>query len=265
MKRLGKSERRERILAELKLAPHVRISELADRFGVSTETVRRDVDQMSRQGLVSRAYGGAASPMGVQPPFGERNQARLAERARIAELAASLVQPGEVLMVDAGSTTNQFARRLAVAGRDLTILTNSLAIATALSQNASIDVILCPGDLLPAEAAVYGDETIAFLQRHHANRCFIGAGGVDADGIMDVNRAATAVKRAMVRQSEKSHLLIDASKFNLRLISIVEPLAAIDALITDEAPSGPLADALAADAVEILVAGLRELAGHQIS
>src|SRR5690606_20824460 len=147
-----------------------------------------DVDAMSRQGLLSRAYGGAAAaPMGVQPPFGERNQAFLRERARIAELAASLVQPGEVLMIDAGSTTSQFAGRLAVAARDVTVLTNSLPVATTLAQNPAIDVILCPGDLLAAEAAVYGDETCAFLGRFNANRCFIGAGGITGAGIMDVN------------------------------------------------------------------------------
>jgi DeoR/GlpR family transcriptional regulator of sugar metabolism len=157
-------------------------------------------------------------------------------------------------MIDAGSTTNQFARRLVVAGRELTVFTNSLPVATTLGQNSSIDVILCPGDLLAEEAAVYGDETVAFLHRFHADRCFIGAGGIAAEGVMDVNRAATGVKRAMLRQSEKAHLLIDHSKFDLRLVSIVEPLSSIDALIADEAPTGALAQALAAEQVEIVVA-----------
>src|SRR5690606_26348076 len=176
MSRLRKRDRQEQILSELRHHPHVRTSELAARFGVSTETVRRDVDALSRQGLIRRAYGGAAAaPMGAQPPFGERNLARIEERARIARAAAELVRPGEVLMIDAGSTTHQLALRLAAVGSELTILTNSLAVATALGQNKSIHVVMCPGDLLGAEAGVYGPETLEFLSRYNANRAFIGS------------------------------------------------------------------------------------------
>ncbi len=255
MARLRKAERRERILAELRLTPHVRISELADRFGVTSETVRRDVDALSVEGLVNRAYGGAsASPMGTQPPFGERNRARIGERARIGRLAATLVQPGEVLMIDAGSTTTQLAHALSVNGSGLTVLTNSLPVATGLGQHGSADVILCPGDYVANEAAVYGSETETFLRRFNANRAFIGAGGITPDGVMDVNRAASAVKRTMLGQAEKVYVLADHSKFNQRLLSLVVALPAIDALIVDEAPAGELARALDEAGVAIHVA-----------
>jgi DeoR/GlpR family transcriptional regulator of sugar metabolism len=245
MKRVRKTERRQQILAELRLAPHVRISDLAERFGVSTETVRRDVDTLSEQGLVSRAYGGAAVvPMAMQPPFGERSKAHREERMWIAARAAMVPQPGEVLMIDAGSTTSEFARRLAVAGRDLTVLTNSIPMAGALSSNDTITVILCPGAYSPSEAAVYGDETISFIQRYRANRVFIGASGLAVDGIMDANRAASAVKRAMLGQSDERYLLVDHTKFDQRMLSIVEPLGAIDVLISDIAPQGALLEAL---------------------
>jgi len=245
MIRVRRNERQQQILAELRLSPHVRISALAERFGVSTETVRRDVDMLSEQGLVARAYGGAAAaPMGVQPSFGERNEAHLEERMRIAECAVALIQPGEVLMIDAGSTTSQFARRLAVTGRDLTVLTNSLPVATALGSNERIDVILCPGDYSPGETAVYGIETIAFLRRFRANSAFIGASGLSVDGIMDANRAASAVKRAMFAQADTRYLLVDHSKFNQRKLSLVEPLSAIDAVVADCAPDSMLMAAL---------------------
>lgn len=245
MTRVRRNERQQQILAELRLSPHVRISALAERFGVSTETVRRDVDMLSEQGLVARAYGGAAAaPMGVQPSFGERNEAHLEERIRIAERASALVQSGEVLMIDAGSTTNQFARRLAVTCRDLTVLTNSLPVASALGSNDSIAVILCPGDYSPREAAVYGPETIAFLMRFRANSAFIGASGLSADGIMDANRAASAVKRCMLAHADARYLLVDHSKFNQRKLSLVEPLIAVDAVIADCAPDALLMAAL---------------------
>jgi DeoR/GlpR family transcriptional regulator of sugar metabolism len=256
MRRLRKTERREQILAELRLAPHVRISALAERFGVSAETVRRDVDALSDEGLVNRAYGGAsAAPMGVQPPFGERDRARIEERARIGRLAASLVKPGEVLMIDAGSTTTQLARALTVNGKGLTVLTNSLSVAQTLGQNGSADIMLCPGDYMPNESAVYGSETEAFISRFHANRAFIGAGAIAPEGIMDVNRAGSGIKRAMLRQAEKVYALIDHSKFNQMLLSLVVDLGAIDVLICDQEPTGALAKALREAKVEVRIAG----------
>ena len=254
MTRYRKADRREHILTELKLYPHVRTSELASRFGVSTETVRRDVDALSREGLINRAYGGAAAvPMGAQPPFGERDQAHISERDRIGKRAAQLVEPGEVLMIDAGSTTSQFARHLAALGSDLTVFTNSLPVATALGQNETFQIIMCPGDFLAREAAVYGVETIDFLSRYNVNRAFIGAGGLTSNGITDVNRAASAVKRAMVRQSGSTCLLLDQSKFNLPLVSIVEPLSSIGMLVTDAAPDGLLKSALGTAGVSVQV------------
>jgi DeoR/GlpR family transcriptional regulator of sugar metabolism len=117
-------------------------------------------------------------------------------------------------------------------------------VAGALSSNDTITVILCPGGYSPSEAAVYGDETISFIQRYRANRVFIGASGLAVDGIMDANRAASAVKRAMLGQSDERYLLVDHTKFDQRMLSIVEPLGAIDVLISDIAPQGALLEAL---------------------
>ena len=115
--RRGKQERQRRIVAELRANPTVRISSLADEFRVSTETVRRDIDELSGQGLVNRTYGGAAATsMSREPAFHQRGDTMVAERERIARSAAALIQPGEVIMVDSGATTAHFARRLAVEG-----------------------------------------------------------------------------------------------------------------------------------------------------
>lgn len=255
MPRLGKAARRERILRELERHPHVRISELAASFGVSTETVRRDVEALSSEGLISRAYGGASAiPMGAQAPFSERNQAYIEERTRIGQRAAAMVRPGEVLMIDAGSTTHQFAMALAVSGEDLTVLTNSVAIAATLGQNASIQIILCPGDFLHLEAAVYGPETLDFLSRYNANRAFIGASGLSAQGISDANRAAVAIKRKMVAQSRETFLLIDRSKFDRHLVATVEPLEALAGIVCDRAPAGVLGDTLAKAGIDVQIA-----------
>lgn len=254
-RRLRKIERREQILLELKLRPHVRNAELAERFGVSTETVRRDVDALSAEGLLSRAHGGAsATPNRQYPGFDERNRARLEERERIGRAAAAIVQPGDSVMFDAGSTTLQVARFLAFSGTECTVLTNSLPIATAIGQSAGAQVILCPGDFLPSEAAVVGPDAIEFIERHHFDRCFLGASNVTADGVSETVRGFAAIKRSMLRRSGQAHLVIDGAKIGHEGMAHVGALAAFASVVTDRLPEKDICNALEDAGVEVLVA-----------
>ena len=255
--RLKRSERFERIVAELRANPAVRIPALAEAFDVSTETVRRDLDELSRRGLVARTYGGAAvRPMAREPAVNERYRQRVEERSRIGARAAALVEPGDVLMIDSGSTTSHFARRLAAASEPLTVLTNSLNVAAALGQNPKLRVILCPGDYNPREAGVYGPETAAFLRRHHATKAFIGASGLTPEGPVDMDTAACGVKRAMIERAERRILLVDQGKFEVRSLQLVCPLAELDDVIADARPETALRKALTAADVAFHLAGV---------
>ena len=252
--RLRKDDRRAQIVLELRLRPHVRIGELAERFAVSTETVRRDVEALAAEGLVSRSHGGAtARAHGRYPGLDERSAARLAERERIGRRAAAMVSPGETVMVDSGSTTLQFARFLAYRATPCTVLTNSLPVAMTLG-HAEADVILCPGDYLPDEAATIGTDAVDFLDRHHADRCVIGASGLTADGPSEAVRGFAAVKRAMIRRSEAAHLVIDREKFGRPGLSTVAPLSDLASVVVDARPARALADALRNAQVEMLMA-----------
>ena len=253
--KIRKRERRKQILLELKLHPHVRISELADRFGVSTETVRRDMDALSEDGLISRAHGGASAPaLGTYPGLDERSRARQDERERIGRHAASLVLPGETLMIDAGATTLQLARFLGFSGIRCTVVTNSLPVAMALGQSPAADVILCPGDYLGPEAAVVGPETVEFLLRHNADRCLVGASGLALDGPSESVRGFAAVKRAMLERSATRYLLIDGEKFGRRGVAQMGGLDMLDAVIVDRVPDAALQAALIKAKVDLLVA-----------
>lgn len=253
--RLRKSERRDQIVAELRLHPHVRVSELAARFAVSTETVRRDFEALERKGLVTRAPGGASAPgPGAGPSLDERSLARSRERERIGRHAAALVQPGETLMIDSGSTTLQVARFLSFAGTPCTVVTNSLHVAMTLGQSAAAKVILCPGSYLPSEAAVVGEDTIEFLRGYRVGRCFIGATALLPDGPMETVEGYAAVKRGMLAQSDRRHLVIDSDKFGRGGFARLGPLGLFDSIITDSAPGEALAAALATAGVEIDVA-----------
>ncbi len=256
VKRLSKADRQARILAELRASTAIRISHLAQELGVSTETIRRDLDRLDSSGLVNRTYGGAAAlPFGLEPTVSERHNIMVAERGRIAALAAGLVSAGEVLMIDAGSTTAHLARRLGVESRDLTVITNCLAVATALSVNPTIAVILCPGRYDAREGSVHGADAVEFIRRFNANRAIIGASGITVDGPNEVYPGAAAVKRAMLERARASMLLIDHEKFGRPALEVICPLSAIDELIADAAPTGALAGALGRAGTAVRIAG----------
>ncbi len=252
--RLKKTDRRRQILLELKLRPHVRISELAQRFNVSTETVRRDFDALSDDGLIARAHGGASAPsQGHYPSLDERTGARIEERERIGLMAADLVQDGETVMIDSGSTTIQMARALAYRETQCTVITNSIPVAMTIGHGAP-EVLLCPGEYLAAESAVIGTETLEFLSRFNVDRCMIGASGLSPEGPSETVRGFAAVKRMMLHRAAKRHLLIDSHKFGRKGLAHVGEMAEFDSVVMDERPRGELLAALEGADVEIIVA-----------
>lgn len=248
--RLSREERWQRILSRLNNDVTVRISSLAAQFGVTTETIRRDINELTEQGLVIRTYGGAASrSLTAEPNLVQRREHNVAQRIRVAQLAVSLVEPGDVLMVDSGSTTYQFARALASRPLELTVLTNCLPVAQSLGGITGFHVILCPGTYSETENAVFGQDTTTFLERFHANKAVIGAGGITENSVTDADARAGWIKKKMIARSERTILLLDHSKFNLRLFDNVCPITDIGDLVADREPPEPIARSL--DAAEV--------------
>ena len=253
--RVRQRERHAQILALLRRDGIVRVASLARAFAVTTETARRDLDELAESGALQRTYGGGAiRSLTDEPGIGLRGLARTPERTRIAAAAAALVQSGDALMIDAGSTTSLFASALAARNLNLTVVTNCLPVASALAVSDRCRVVVCPGDYAAHEAGVFGAETVAFLGRFHANKAFIGAGGITASGISDAVSAACAVKRAMIEHSERSLLLVDSFKFDVVQFEAVAPLAAIDDVVTEARPPRRLAAALHQTGVEVTIA-----------
>jgi DeoR/GlpR family transcriptional regulator of sugar metabolism len=254
--RLSKPDRRQRIVAELRANPTVRISALARAFGVTTETVRRDVDSLSRDGLVSRTYGGAAvASLTHEPSLDERYMALTEERMRIALAAVRHVLPGDVLMIDSGATTGHFVRRLAAATTaEITVITNSVGHAVVLGANPGIRVILCPGSYVARERGVYGPEVAQYLRRYRANTAFLGAGGLTAEGPNDVGSELCWVKRAMIERSQACTLLIDHSKLGNLGLELICPLSEINRVVIDRAPEADYQGIFAAGGPELVIA-----------
>lgn len=254
-RRLKRDERFERIVAALRVGSSVRIADLAARFGVSAETVRRDLDELNRRGLVDRTYGGAAAPaLFVEPAVDERARERVAERRRIGACAAALIEDGDVLMVDSGSTTTHFAQQLAALAPRVTVLTNCIGVAVALGPAPETRVVLCPGDYRIQEGGTFGPEATAFLQRFRATKAIIGASGLTVEGPVEIDSAASWIKRTMIERSARRYLLADDTKLETPSLEVVCPLDQIDDLVTNAPPPAALRRALSAAGVEVHLA-----------
>jgi len=254
--RAGPEERRERILRDLKLHAAIRVSHLAKSLGVTTETIRRDLDAMGDSGMLNRTYGGAALPPSQrEPAVHERERALVDERSRIGAHAATLIPPGTILMIDAGSTTLHFARHLASQAQRLTAITNCLAVATTLAVNGAIRVVLCPGDYLAQEGGVFGTHTVDFIRRFNADMAVIGASGIGAQGVTEALPEGVGVKQAMLDMAKRRILLVDSGKFDTSHLERVGPLDTLTDLVTERTPRGSLAQAIRGAGVKLHVAG----------
>lgn len=232
----------------------MRIATLASTFEVTTETARRDLDELAATGALQRTYGGGASrSLTDEPGIGVRSRAHAVERAAIARAAARMVEPGEALMIDGGSTTRIFAQTLAARELRLTVVTNCLPVARALGANPHCRTILCSGDYVLREDGVYGPDAADFIRRFKANKAFIGAGGVTIEGVTDADSVSASIKRAMMERSDRTVLLVDSSKYDQVQFERVCALEEIDELVSEAGPPKRLAASLKSAGVRIII------------
>jgi DeoR/GlpR family transcriptional regulator of sugar metabolism len=258
--KLRKAERQQQILSEFRSSPATRLGELSDLLEVSKETIRRDITEMSRKGLLSRTYGGAvASSLNYEPQMRDRMRINPAGRRRMAEVASRLVSGLPILMIDGGATMVHVTERLVSdtprSGEiELTVITNGLRNVTILAENPSIRVIVTPGDFSDKEASMFGPMTLEFLAGFRADAMLTSSGGIGTEGVMDPNSGAASVKRAMIRQTTRSILVVDAEKFQYQQFERVCGLEQIDDVVTDASPPSVIATALKGAGVEVHIA-----------
>jgi DeoR/GlpR family transcriptional regulator of sugar metabolism len=255
MTKTAKARRQDLILAELRVNRTIRVSELAEKFGTSTETIRRDLDEMKAAELLNRTHGGATSlPMGHEPALFERERLLPAERKRIAEKAVATLRPNDVVMMDTGTTTIEVARAMSTRLFSNTVITNSYPVASILAVNPMLRVLMPPGEFTAAEAMVNGAETNEFIRRFNANVCITSASGVTVDGPADANLDATRLKRAMIDRSHKTILVADHSKFDRYALETICRWDKIATVITDRMPSDGFREVFEQNGVGLIVA-----------
>jgi len=249
-----KAERQERILAELRGTPSLRVAELAASLGVSTETIRRDLDELTTRGLLNRTYGGAIRPAAQEPALAERHQMLTAERTAIARAVSALVRPGQVLAIGSGATTVHVARRLAAEQRDLTVITHAFGIATVLAHNPTITILFCPGHYNGREGSTYGAHTVRFLNEFRVDHTILGATGLTEEGASDANADSAAVYQAMIARAANTIIAADHTKFGRAALALYAGWEQVSHCVTDRAPDGALAASIRRYGVELLVA-----------
>jgi DeoR family transcriptional regulator, fructose operon transcriptional repressor len=241
------TQRRQAILADVRQSSAVSAEELARRYSVSLETIRRDLRGLRDQGLLERVYGGALSIRSTEGTFTTRSVLNSDGKQAICRLAASLVDPDDTIVIDVGTTALEVARALPPTFRGR-VLTNSVPVAMLLSgveQAERIDLHLCGGQVRQGDAACFGSHAETFFADCYADKAFLGSGGVHADaGLTDFHPHEVSTRRVIIAHSGASYVLADSSKLGSIAVHRVCPLDQIEAILTDPQATTEQADAI---------------------
>ncbi|HVL97364.1 MAG TPA: DeoR/GlpR family DNA-binding transcription regulator [Solirubrobacteraceae bacterium] len=231
------AQRRQEILQAVR-AGATHVSDLAASFGVSEMTVRRDLRALARDGKIERVRGGALNA-GAEPPFEEIEVERFEAKDRIGAAAAALIEDGQTVMIDIGTTTLQAARHLH--GREITVVTTSLAVYEELVPDPGIELVLPGGVVRRNYRSLVGVLAEDTLRQLKADVCLLGTSGIDGGlGVWDSTMVEVPIKRTMIEASDCVVLLADGGKFASGGLVRVCDARALDHLVTD----GPLPEGL---------------------
>lgn len=232
------NERQRKILEIIQAEREVKIADLKERFNVTEMTLRRDLEKLEATGDVRRIFGGAilvGRDIALQERFNLMSEAKM----KIGKAAAALVEPGESIFIDAGTTTLQVARYLP-AGFPVTVVTNAITIAAEL-MGKQIQTIVTGGALIEKTAALIGPIAEKSLAGMAFDRAFLGATGLHPKhGFSNSNMLDAEIKKLAMRQSKETNIVMDSSKFGSQVLFSFAELGQVRRLVTDRIPEGEL-------------------------
>ncbi len=251
-------ERQQAIAGLVAQRGRVAVTAVAERFGVTTETVRRDLAVLERSGMLRRVHGGAV-PAGtltvLEPGLGERRSTRTEQKRRIASAALAFVPEADgSLILDGGSTTAALAEVLP-AGRRLLAVTNSVPISHRLSAAPGISLHVLGGRVRGITQTAVGESTVAALADLKADVVFLGANGVTgAHGFTTPDETEAASKRAMVKAAQRVVVLADSSKLGREHLVRFAAVDDVDVLVTDDEADPDVVSEIESHGIEVLTA-----------
>lgn len=251
-----KSRRQNEIVTLLRGSPSMRVNELAKKLSVTSETIRRDLDDMHNQGVLERTYGGAILHMPLEPGLNVRHSLLVREREAIAKQVVNEIKGAHHFMVGSGATTVHIARRMAAELTDITVIVHSFGVATELIHNPTIRVLMAPGFYNGTEGANHGAHTIKFLESFSVDYAILSASGLTHEGPSDALIDAGEVYSTMISRAFKTILAADKSKFNLVFPAHYAKWNNIDYLVSDQSPDEDLTVKIKENNVEIQIASV---------
>ena len=244
------TEREKEIVKLLAEDRGISVSQLSEQLGVSAVTIRSDLNNLAKKGVVVRTRGGAAPAF--HPNVVVRQNLRVEEKNRIAQAAAALVNDGDTIMIEAGTTTALIAKYL-LGKRFVNIVTNSALILPFARLNPGIHLTVVGGEFRPASESFVGPIALAELERFHVRLAFVGTDGFSMEGGLTTHLVEGAeIVRKMAERSESTVLVADSSKFGKIGFVHVLPVHQVKTVITDgELPESARAE-LAETGVEVM-------------
>lgn len=252
---MNRTPRQELIMQMLRSGGSARIADLAMRLGVSRETVRRDVAPLAHAGELVKAHGSVRAALKAnEAPFERRMRENAAAKQRLAAHVAAMIEDGDSIMLDTGTTTSFLARSLLTKSA-LTVVTNSSDVARTLATVNGNTVYMAGGELHGDNGAAFGPSAIEFVSSFAVKQAIISISAVDAvTGFMDHHLAEAEFARQVLRCGQRRIVITDASKFSRTALVRVCGFDELDLLVCDEQPPAPIRERLAAAGARFEVA-----------
>lgn len=248
-------ERRIRLLELVRTRGFAALPDLADALQVSESTVRRDLDYLEESGTAKRTHGGVfytgASPK--LPHFDERQPAQWDKKRMIAAKAAELIDDGDTVLLDGGTTTYEVARWLV--GRPLQVVTNSLPVANLFASSSDTDLVLLGGYVYPRTGVSLGPYANDMLQRLNVRKTVLSVAGINDRGFFNSNLLLVETERAMMQAAEEVIVVADSTKFGHQSLAHLCPWNEVNHLVVDHEITADWRSKVIATGVGLLVAG----------
>ncbi|WP_077001413.1 DeoR/GlpR family DNA-binding transcription regulator [Variovorax sp. KK3] len=243
---MNSNPRQLKLLNTVRARGSISVEQLADMLDVTLQTVRRDVQRLADEGLLTRFHGGVRVPSSTVQNIGyqQRESLNAEGKARIARAVAAQVPNDCSLILNIGTTTEAIAKAL-MHHSGLRVITNNLNVAAILSGNPNCEVIVAGGSVRPRDRAIVGEATVDFIRQFKVDIAVIGVSGIEADGTLrDFDLREVKVAQTIIAQAREVWLAADASKFNRPAMVELAKLSQIDCLYTDDEPPVPFPELL---------------------
>lgn len=250
-------ERRREIVKLLKNDGRVSVEDLVRRFSVSAVTLRADLGQLAKRGILVRSYGGAMLPQEPHQeyPLNIKRTIYHAEKTRIGRAAAKFIHPHQTVVLDSGTTSAEVARAIKASGLDaLTVITHALNIASEFVEASNVSVIMIGGIMRHVSGSFVGPQAERLITELHADHFFVGVDGLDPEiGLSTPDLLEAQLNTMMMRISDEVTVVADASKLGRRSLSVIAGVERVHRVITDDRATPEMLEALRRKGPQVLV------------